>query len=181
MKTPRLTLSLLAGLAGAALFGADAPAPAVPGAKSAPAANAKALPLSPRFKQVRDRVDSLFQLRNDPPPPPDPSANPFRPSGPASAVPVGPAAPGEPVPVAIPTEQATGDMARLQQAVASLKITGVVERSGVSLVGINAKLYKKGDVVQTTTQGQTVYIRVRDITGRTATLGLEEAEMTLKF
>jgi hypothetical protein len=175
MKTLRLSFSLLAGWTGMALFATEAPPPAAP-----PAANAKTLPLSPRFQQVRDRVDALFQLRNETPPQPDGRANPFRPSG-AGVPATAPAAPGEPAPVALPAELPAGDMALLQQAVASLKITGVVALRAESHVQINAKLYKKSDVVQTTVQGQVVYIRVRDITGRTATLALNDAEMTLKF
>lgn len=175
MKTLRPSLAILIGLAGTLLFGAEATAPAT---GKAPVA----LPLSPRFKQVRDRIDALFQLRNEPPAPPDPRANPFRPSGPAALAPVTPASSSSPeVSVALPPPQAAGDMALLQQAVATLKITGVVARGVEAHVQINAKLYKKSDVVQASVQGQVVYIRVREITGRTATLALNEAELTLKF
>jgi hypothetical protein len=38
-------------------------------------------PLSPRFQQVRNRIDALFQHRGEAPVAPDPRKSPFRPAG----------------------------------------------------------------------------------------------------
>lgn len=176
MKTMRTLFRVATGLlAGVVLRAAEAPpAPATP-EPAKPPAN---LPLSPRFKQVRERIDALFHLRNDAPPAPDPRGNPFRPAGPSLAPPPGAVTPS--APIALETAPA-GDQALLLAAVGTLKITGGVERGGDSLIGINAKLYKKGDVVQAVVQGQPVYLRVREVSGRTATLVLNDAETTVKF
>lgn len=165
MTSRRALLFLGAALlAGAALRAGEAPVPVSVG----PAKPAATLPLSPRFKQVRERVDALFALRNQAPAAPDPATNPFR-----TNVPVVAAAPE----VAPPVIQVTGDLALLQQIVASLKITGVVERGGEMLVSVNSRLYRKGEIVQ----GQALDVRVKDIAGRVVILALNEAEMTLKF
>lgn len=177
MKTlPAFCLATCLASVSPALAG-DAP-------KTAPAASAKAPaapPLSPRFQQVRDRIAALFHLRNETPAPPDPRANPFRPSGPAASVAVATPGSASPLTLAPEPDQPGGDLALLQQAVATLKITGVVELRGEAHIGINTKLYKKGDVVQAVAQAQPVYLRVREITRRSATLTLNDAEMTLKF
>jgi hypothetical protein len=115
------------------------------------------------------------------PPPPDPRYNPFRPPGVAiQSAPVLPAsvepALGEPVPVASAT-----DLARLQGAVATLKVSGTFEKDGRLYLVINAKPYKDNDVIQTQVQGEPVYMRVRQVSRRSVTVVLNEAEMTLKF
>jgi len=160
------------------------PAPAAPANPAAPASSASPaapVPLSPRFKQVRERISALYQNRNETPPPPDPRYNPFRPPGVAiQAAPVLPAsaepAAGEPVLVASAT-----DLARLQEAVATLKVSGTFEKDGRLYLVINAKPYKDNDVIQTQVQGEPVYMRVRQVSRRSVTVVLNEAEMTLKF
>ena len=165
MKTLRLLL-LAAGLAGsAALLGAvDAatktPKPSVPN------------PFAPRFKQVRDRIDSLFHHRNETPPPPDARTNPFR--VPGSAAPAAPRADGT-------APEAVSNLTRLQESVSTLRVSGVFEIAGRSHLVINARPYKEGDVVQTQVQGEAVYLRIREISRRSVTLELGDAEMTLKF
>lgn len=158
---------------------ADAPAKTPP-----PASKAMSTPpLSPRFRQVRERIDALFRHRNETPPPPDPRLNPFRPAGavPAAATTASggrdSAAAGDQLPA-----PPSSDLALLQQAVATLKVSGVVEipGRGAHLV-INAKPYKVGEVIQTKVQGESVFLRVRNISRNSVTLGLNVAEMTLKF
>ena len=139
-------------------------------------------PVSPRFKLVRERIDALFRYRNEPPSPPDPRLSPFRPAGavPVAATPASsardPAAGDAPLPAPL-----SSDLALLQQAVATLKVSGVVEKAGQAHLVINAKPYKVGEVIQTKVQGESVFLRVRNISRNSITLGLNGAEMTLKF
>jgi hypothetical protein len=157
---------LVAGLASsAALLGASAvpaaPKPSVPN------------PFAGRFKQVNERIDALFHHRNEAPPPPDARNNPFR--VPGAAMPA--ARPGEPAPAPDPASNLT----RLQESVSTLRVSGLFEIGGRSHLVINARPYKEGDVVQTQVQGEAVYLRVREISRRSVTLELGDAEMTLKF
>jgi hypothetical protein len=69
----------------------------------------------------------------------------------------------------------------LQQAVATLKVSGVIEIEGRAHLVINARPYKQGEVVQTYVGGDAVYLRIRDISNRSVTLVLNDTEMTLKF
>jgi hypothetical protein len=146
-------------------------------------------PLAPRFKQVRDRIEVLFQNRNDVPPPLEPRFNPFR-SPTAPAAPTLATAPLPTVGTAnaegastspVPPPPANTNLATLQQAVATLKVSGVFEITGKSHLVINARPYKEGDVVQTLVAGETIYLRVREISKRSVTLVLNDAEMTLRF
>jgi hypothetical protein len=73
------------------------------------------------------------------------------------------------------------DLARLQEAVATLKVSGTFEKDGRLYLVINAKPYKDNDVIQTQVQGEPVYMRVRQVSRRSVTVVLNEAEMTLKF
>lgn len=164
---------------------ADAPAADAPAAAKAAPKQSVPNPLAPRFKQIREHIDSLFEHRIEAPPPLDPRANPFRTPGaiaPAASVANNPtptpgSAEGTPTsPAAAPT-----NLAILQQAVATLKVSGVFEISGKSHLVINARPYKEGDVVQTLVQGETIYLRVREISKRSVTLVLNDAEMTLRF
>lgn len=140
-----------------------------PGAKGA-------APLNPRFKQVREEIDALFQHRNQPPAPPDPRVNPFRPAGaaPVAATPAAKPAGATPAPL-------SSDVALLQQAVATLKVGGYIEIAGRAHLVINTKPYRVGEVVQTKVQGESVFLRVRKISRNNVTLGLNAAELTLKF
>jgi hypothetical protein len=133
------------------------------------------LPQTPRFNQVRARVETLYQHRNETPPPPHPRTNPFRPPG--AVVPV---AAGETPKPGLPPEPAS-DLATLEKGAATLKISGIFEIGGRSHLVINGRPYKEGDVVATQVNGDTVYLRVRTIARRNVTLTLNAAEMTLKF
>jgi hypothetical protein len=165
MKTLRMCLP--AAIFVAAVFAAEpaAPAPKV----SVPN------PFAPRFKQVRDRVDALFRLRNEPPAPPDIRTNPFRLPGSGNVAPA--TRPDEPP----PTPAAVSNLSLLQDSMATLRVSGVFEISGRSHLVINGRPYKEGDVVQTQVRGEAVYLRVREISKHTVTLALHDAEMTLKF
>ncbi len=174
---------------GAPVVPPAAPAPKETGAAKAFAA-AKApgvaVPLSPRFQQVRDRIQALFSGRLETPPPPDPRYNPFRPTGAAPLAPIrGVAAGGE-----TPSPASAGsDQVVLQQAVATLKVRGTIERGGRSQqlqVAINAGpnrdgTYKEGDVITVIVQEQPYHLRVRQITRYSVMFSLNDAEYTLKF
>ncbi len=171
MKLLRFIAVLLVPIAAAAAL----PVAAAPG--KAPKQSV-ANPLAPRFKQVNERIDALFEHRNQPPPPPDPKYNPFR--LPGAARPAAPLPEGVVADAAAPTPQAD-NLAQLQQAAATLKVSGIFEKGGRSHLVINARPYQQGDVVQTLLRGETIYLRVKEITKRSVTLALNEAEMTLKF
>jgi hypothetical protein len=149
--------------------GAATDAPKTPAKTSTPQ------PLAPRFKQVRDRIADLYQHRNETPPAPDPALNPFRAPGSVIA-PVG----DEPVKEERRTPP-VGNLALLQQAAATLKVSGTFEIGGKLHLVINARPYKSGDVVQTQVGGESVYLRVREISRRSVALALHDAEMTLNF
>ena len=148
MKPSRIIgLLLIATLAVTPLLGGEPVSP-----EKAPSP-----PLSPRFKQVRERIDALFQNRNETPPPPNPRLNPFRPPG-LPAIDPEPAQFSAdlglsltPAPV-IPAS----DLARLQEGVATLKVSGTFDKDGLLYLVINAKPYKNNDVIQTQVQGEPV-------------------------
>lgn len=170
MNPLRLCCLLVAGLWFIAPVGAAEKA-AADKAPAAPAGPAR-IPAA-RFKQVRDRAAALFQSRNQPPADPVPVENPLRtvadvarPSGDTE-----PARNNEPAPTELDT---------LQQAVATLRVSGMFEKDGTSYLAINSKPYRVGDVVPTVVQGETIYLRVREIDRNSITLALNDTEVTLK-
>lgn len=170
MKTlPRLLL-VAAVLPLALLTGAEPP-------RKAPKSSVPN-PFAPRFKQVRDRIDDLYRHRNEPPSPPDARSNPFRTPGTPAAAPVAAAAGADEASL---TPDAASNLSLLQLSVATLRVSGVFEVGGRSHLVINKRPYKEGDVIQTQVQGEPVYLRIREISKRSVTLELNEAEMTLKF
>jgi hypothetical protein len=173
-KLRRLLLAVAAATAAPAATAAE-PASADPAVANAP--KTIALPLAPRFKTVRERIDALFAHRRETPPPPDPKHNPFRLPGALVGNPAVAAAARDSSPEASPDT----DAALLRQAAATLKISGTFEVGGRSHLVINGRPYKQGDVIQTQLRGDPVYLRVRTIADRTVTLGLNTAELALKF
>jgi hypothetical protein len=183
MNTPRplSALVLVIALASARIVAADAPAPAAP-ATAANAGAPKPPPLSPRFQQVRNRIDDLFKHRVATPAPVDPKHDPFRAPGPFVEAPV---IGGEPRGAgstrSAPAEPQGTDLTVLQQAVATLKVGGRFVSSGKEHRMVNARLYKEGDVIPTQLQNQTIYLRVKTLTQKSLTLQLNESEMTLSL
>lgn len=138
-------------------------------------------PLSPRFQQVRDRIDELFRHRQEEPPVTDPRSNPFRPAGaplapPRTATPRTPE--GSPAPAPSASES---DLQLLQQAAATLKVAGSINIRGVDHLSINQTAYKEGDVIHTKVKGQTVLIRVKNISRFSYTLSLNGTELSVKY
>ena len=123
----------------------------------------------------------MYQHRNDAPPPPDPRYNPFRTPGIGTVTPAkgesGETATGVADPQ-VPDRMPSSNLALLQQGAATLKLGGTLELGGRSRLVINARNYKEGDVVQTQVRGETIYLRIKEIAGRSVTLVLNDAEMT---
>jgi hypothetical protein len=91
-------------------------------------------------------------------------------------------APGEVViPAVAEPSEASSDLTRLQESVATLKVGGTLERDGKLYLLINGKQYKDNDVIPTQVRGESVYLRVRSISRRGMTVALNDAEMTLRF
>ena len=186
-ETPPAATAAAAGAAATATAPTAAGAAEATGPTAAAAAKASVvLPLGPRFKQTRARIEDLYRHRNAPPEPLTAKSNPFRPPGiaaatvaPVRSAPSGPVEPGtEPVPAA--ADPQTAQML-LQQGTAALKISGFFEIAGVTHLVINRRPYKEGDVVPTQVNGEAVYLRVRSIVDRSVTLTLDGVETTLKF
>jgi hypothetical protein len=145
-------------------------------------ASGAAIPLSPRFQQIRERIGTLFDNRNVAGGPVTLPANPFRPAG-AGPVASLPASDGStPVPVAL-----NGDLTSLQQAVATIRVKGTVTRNKILQLVINTGpgkegTYKEGDVINVALPAsEPVHLRVRQISVHSVTLTVNEAEMVLKF
>jgi hypothetical protein len=137
--------------------------------------------LPPRFRQIRERISALFDTRTTPPAPPDPRTNPFRPAGAVSSAPLPVAEGAAPASVAV-----NMDLTTLQQAVATLKVRGVVQiGSRMQLVITSAGkegTYKEGDIINVLLPpGDPVHLRVRQVSRYSVTLSLNDAELTLKF
>lgn len=157
---------MVAVLMAAVAAAADKPAPSKPGAPSLPAA---------RFKQVRERADALFAVRNQSPAAPVPAENPLRTASDATVRPRGAETSVTPV------ESSPTELVLLQQAVATLRVSGTFEKDGESYFVINSKPYRVGDVVQTVVEGEAAYLRVREISRNGVTLAMGESEVTLKY
>lgn len=188
MKTRRFISGLsMLGLAVVSVLAGEPPAPAasvpatVPADAKASAATpaGKVPPLSPRFRQIRDRIDALFQHRNAALPPLDPRLDPFRPPGAVPEIPAVKTADSNTA--AAPVVAPSSDVKLLQESMATLKVSGVFEIGGKQHLVINSRPYKEGDVIQTQVRGVAVYLRVRQISRNSLVLVLNQAEMTLKF
>ena len=108
--------------------------------------------------------------------------NPFRPPGAATVVAPPPAGGGRgDTPVVEAPKPPSTDLALLQQSVATLKISGTFEVGGRLHLVINRKPYKQGDVIQVLSKGETIFLRVRQVSHTNVTFALNETEMTLKF
>jgi hypothetical protein len=134
-------------------------------------------PLSPRFQQVRNRIDALFQHRGEAPVAPDPRKSPFRPAG---AAPVAAVKAGRVANLPPPTASAA-DLQLLKQAAATLKVAGTIQINSVAHLIINQVPYKEGDVINLRAKGQPVFVRVKHISRYSYTLALNAAELSVKY
>jgi hypothetical protein len=163
-----------------------------PVAGTAPVATAKTFvppppPLSPRFQQVRDRINQLFEHRSEGPVKIDPRKNPFRPTGAIVASSASAGANAIPaVTAGVPAEPAapsagTADLTLLKQAAATLKVAGTIQLNGRDHLIINQVPYKEGDVISARVKGQPAYLRVKNISRYSYTLSLNDAELSVKY
>jgi len=171
----------------------DTPSPPDPKAKSKstlkPADLAKlpvsTAPLSPRFLQVRAHINGLFAIRNDPPAPPDPRFNPFRPPGAIPPPPNAPVAAGETAGEPVPTGN---NLTLLQQAIARINVRGIVQRTNPNRFMVSVStgpgklgIYGEGDVINVNLTPEPAPVRIQAVTRNSVTFKLGDAEMMLRF
>lgn len=155
MNLSRAILLGLATLAAAPLAGAQV-------------VNAKSI------KRTQERIAALYQRHDQRAPAPGERGNPFRVGGEIPATPQ-PSAGGEVV------SDASRDELLLRQAAATIKVTGVVNVANRMHIAVDRSTYREGGVIPVQLPGEMVFIRVTEITPRSAVLRLREAELTIKF
>lgn len=160
MKSARTSLLIL-GLGGFTVTGLHAAGPVL-GAE--------------HFKRTHDRIEALFHHRNVSPPPLAPSDNPFRPADePASPLSIAP--PGGERQVSTLT-----DSELLRQAVATLKVGGLVVQGDQRVIIINQTGYKEGGLLMVRLgQNAPLYLRIVSIGRDNVTIALNDATATLDF
>jgi hypothetical protein len=125
-----------------------------------------------RFGGLKAKIDALLSPRIKPDPLPDKAANPFQFTPPGSAVVLLAPDPAGPSSVEPEPDTLTDDERILTYAVARLRVTGLVQRGGVSHLLINSATYKVADLIPVRGTGETVYyIRVVRITDHEVTFG----------
>jgi hypothetical protein len=135
-----------------------------------------AQPAADRFAGLKAKIESLLNPRLEPAPLPDTPANPFQfiVTGLPANLPDTVAA--QPMPTTLSDEQI------LAYAVARLRISGLVERGGVTHLLINSASYKEADLVPLRTSGDTVYyIRLVRIADGMVTFGYNNHALTVKL
>ena len=152
---------------------------ALPGAKGDNATTLALKRIAERYALTKARIASLLEPRMNPVPLPATLPNPFfRPSdlppvedSPVSGVDstVMPAGPDE------------SDAGTLAKFVATLKVSGLTVRNGVSHLTLNQTLCKAGDIIPLAVKGRTVYIQVQSITATELTLGLNEEKQSIRL
>lgn len=145
-------------------------------AGTAPAQPITVPSLGPRFKQTRERVDTLFGPRDASRPPPDPQLNLFR--APSEA-----AIPRTAPRTRAPVNHAASDEFVLQEALAVLKKGG----GGIVMLGdrtrltFNQKIYRDGDYLVVQVRGSVIRLKIVLITSNSVTLALNESETVWRF
>jgi hypothetical protein len=137
---------------------------------SVPQANAKLI------EATQVRIESLFKYHDKPATLPTEKSNPFRPedglAGYTSNLPPG----------ATGAEQtANRDATLLKQAVADIKISGVVNMGDQMQIAANGLIYKEGSIILVHVVTETVFVRVMKITAKRATFRLGESVITVRF
>lgn len=141
-------------LLGAVAYGADAGPVAV-------------VSFGPRFKEIRERIDALYQYRTGKTPPPDQQVNLFR--LPAEHV-------VTPVPNQTPVEPPPDSEAILRQTLANLK-GGIVNFGGTAYFVTSRKNYQEGDVLALRYKDKQVAIVIRRVTATGVMFALDTAEV----
>jgi hypothetical protein len=126
------------------------------------------------IKRTQDRIAALYQRHDQRAPAPGERGNPFRIGG---EIPVTP----QPGSDAETISDASRDVLLLRQAAATVKVTGVVNVANRMHIAVDKSTYREGGVIPVQLPGEMVFLRVGEITPRSAVLRLREAELTLKF
>lgn len=141
------------------------------------AARLSAQPGADRFAGLKARIDTLLNPRLTPAPLPDKPANPFQfivtglplDTPPETVI-------TQPMPTTLDDEQI------LAYAVARLRISGLVERGGVTHLLINSASYKEADLIPLRAGGDTIYyIRLVRIANGAVTFGYNDFALTVKL
>jgi hypothetical protein len=131
-----------------------------------------------RFGDLKAKIATLLSPRLQPTALPEKPTNPFTVLMSAAPVSVTTEIPVEPVP--IPTT--LDDDQILAFAVARLRISGLVQRGGVTHLLINSASYKEADLVPLRAGGDTVYyIRLVLIGDSEVTFGYNQSTLTVKL
>lgn len=131
-----------------------------------------------RFGDLKAKIEALLSPRLNPSALPEKPANPFVSTLPGLPVAVTPEAPIEtqPIPTTLDDDQI------LAYAVARLRISGLVQRGGVTHLLINSASYKEADLVPLRASGDTVYyIRIVHIASTEVTFGYNQSTLTVKL
>lgn len=126
------------------------------------------------IKRTQDHIAALYQRHDQRAPAPGERGNPFRLGGEIPTTPQ-PAAGSEVV------SDASRDILLLRQAAATIKVTGVVNVANRMHIAVDRSTYREGGVIPVQLPGEMVFLRVVEITPRSAVLRLREAELTIKF
>ncbi len=126
------------------------------------------------IKRTQDRIAALYQRHDQRAPAPGERGNPFRVGG---EIPVTP----QPGTGTETISDASRDVLLLRQAAATIKVTGVVNVANRMHIAVDRSTYREGGVIPVQLPGEMVFLRVVEITPRSAVLRLHEAELTIKF
>jgi hypothetical protein len=136
-----------------------------------------AQPGTDRFAGLKAKIEALLNPRLNPAPLPDKPANPFQFIVPGLPLDTPPETLiTQPIPATLDDEQI------LAYAVARLRISGLVERGGITHLLINSASYKEADLVPLRVSGDTVYyIRLVRIADGEVTFGYNDYTLTIKL
>ena len=135
-----------------------------------------AQPAAARIAGLKTKIETLLRPRLDPAPLPDKPANPFQFIVTGLPVDIPDTIATQPMPTTLSDEQI------LAYAVARLRISGLVQRGGVTHLLINSASYKEADLVPLRASGDTVYyIRLVRIADGEVTFGYNDHALTVKL
>jgi len=132
--------------------------------------------ISDRYALTRARIDALLEMRLKPVPIPANPPNPFyqapvEVSG-QETTPV-----TDPAEVLVPEAADISDIDTLRKYSTTLKVGGVITRSGVLHLTLNNTTCKVGDIITVGHKDRPVYLKLLDLTLSDFTLGLNDAKL----
>ena len=131
-----------------------------------------------RYALTKTRIAALLEQRMHPAPLPNNLPNPFYHP---SALPAPDDVPTTPADVVtVPAAPDISDADTLAKFISSIKISGVVMMGGQPLLTINSTLCKVGDVIPIGSKEHPSFISVLRLTPDEVTLGLNQAEQTVR-